>query len=144
MVGIINYGVGNLFSLKSSLAYIGEEAVVTNDPAVLQKCDHIILPGVGAFGDAAEKLRQSGMAEVVLKEAAAGKPLLGICLGMQLLFEKSYEYGEYAGLGLIPGVVRPIAPMIRRRAESASHRMEWTAFSKRERKIPHFCGLSRK
>ena len=112
MVGIINYGVGNLFSLKSSLAYIGEEAVVTNDPAVLQKCDHIILPGVGAFGDAAEKLRQSGMAEVVLKEAAAGKPLLGICLGMQLLFEKSYEYGEYAGLGLIPGVVRPIAPMI--------------------------------
>ena len=104
MVGIIDYGVGNLFSLKSSLAYIGEEAVVTNDPAVLQKCDHIILPGVGAFGDAAEKLRQSGMAEVVLKEAAAGKPLLGICLGMQLLFEKSYEYGEYAGLGLIPGV----------------------------------------
>lgn len=112
MVGIIDYGVGNLFSLKSSLAYIGEEAVVTNDKEVLKQCSHIILPGVGAFGDAAKKLRESGMAEVVLAEAASGKPLLGICLGMQLLFEKSYEYGEYEGLGLVPGAVRPIGPMI--------------------------------
>lgn len=112
MVGIIDYGVGNLFSLKSSLAYIGEEAVVTNDKEVLKQCDRIILPGVGAFGDAAKKLRESGMAEVVLEEAASGKPLLGICLGMQLLFEKGYEYGEHDGLGLVPGVVRPIRPMI--------------------------------
>lgn len=112
MVGIIDYGVGNLFSLQSSLRYIGEEAVVTKDIDTLDKCDRIILPGVGAFADAAEKLKQSGMAEVVLEQAAKGKPLLGICLGMQLLFEKSYEYGSCDGLGLIPGVVRPIAPMI--------------------------------
>ena len=112
MVGIIDYGVGNLFSLQSSLRYIGEEAVVTKDVDTLEKCDRIILPGVGAFADAAEKLKKSGMAEVVLEQAAKGKPLLGICLGMQLLFEKSYEYGSCDGLGLIPGVVRPIAPMI--------------------------------
>ncbi len=112
MVGIIDYGIGNLFSLKSSLAYIGEEAIITNDAEELKKCDHIILPGVGAFGDAVKKLRESGMDQVVLSEAALGKPLLGICLGMQLLFDKSYEYGEYDGLGLIPGVVRPIASMI--------------------------------
>lgn len=112
MVGIIDYGVGNLFSLQSSLRYIGEEAIVTKDVDILDKCDRIILPGVGAFADAAEKLKKSGMAEVVLGQAAKGKPLLGICLGMQLLFEKSYEYGSCEGLGLIPGVVRPIAPMI--------------------------------
>lgn len=112
MIGIIDYGVGNLFSLKSSLAYIGEEAVVTGDEKKLKQCEKILLPGVGAFRDAAWRLRQSGLADVVLEEAAAGKPLLGICLGMQMLFDKSYEYGEYSGLGLIPGVVRPIAPMI--------------------------------
>lgn len=142
MVGIIDYGVGNLFSLKSSLAYIGEEAVVTNDPAVLQKCDHIILPGVGAFGDAAEKLRQSGMAEVVLKEAAAGKPLLGICLGMQLLFEKSYEYGEYAGLGLIPGVVQPIAPMIGEGLKVPHIGWNGLHFPKEKEKSPIFADLA--
>ena len=112
MVGIIDYGVGNLFSLQSSLAYIGEKAIVTKDQTQLAACDHILLPGVGAFGDAAKKLKESGMQEIILQEVAAGKPLLGICLGMQLLFDKSYEYGEYDGLGLIPGVVRPIAPMI--------------------------------
>ena len=112
MVGILDYGVGNLFSLQSSLAYIGEKAIVTKDQTQLAACDHILLPGVGAFGDAAKKLKESGMQEIVLQEVAAGKPLLGICLGMQLLFDKSYEYGEYDGLGLIPGVVRPIAPMI--------------------------------
>lgn len=112
MVAIVDYGVGNLFSLQCSLEAIGAETVVTADPAVLRQADHIILPGVGAFGDAAEKLRQSGL-DVVLKElAAAGKPLLGICLGMQLLFEKSYEYGVHEGLGLIPGVVQPIRDVI--------------------------------
>ena len=112
MIAIIDYGVGNLFSLKSSLAEIGAEAVVTSDEKVIAECDRIILPGGGAFEDAARKLRESGMAEVVKKEAAAGKPLLGICLGMQLMFDKGYEYGEHEGLGLIHGNVRPIADVI--------------------------------
>jgi len=112
MIAIIDYGVGNLFSLQSSLKFIGAEAKVTSDIAEIRQAERIILPGVGAFADAAEKLRQSGMDKVVLEEAAKGKPLLGICLGMQLLFEKSEEYGEHEGLGLIKGSVRPIAPMI--------------------------------
>lgn len=112
MIAIIDYGVGNLFSLKSSFAYIGEEAVVTSDRETIRKADRIILPGVGAFEDAAAKLRDSGMAEVVKEEVAAGKPLMGICLGMQLLLEKSYEYGEHEGLGLIKGSVVPIADAI--------------------------------
>ena len=112
MIAIIDYGVGNLFSLKSSLAAIGAEAVVTRDRQVLDQADHIILPGVGAFGDAADKLRETGMFQVVLDQAASGKPLLGICLGMQLLLERSFEYGEHQGLGLIPGEVRPIRPVI--------------------------------
>lgn len=112
MIAIVDYGVGNLFSLKSSLAAIGAEAVVTADPAVLAAADKIILPGVGAFGDAAQKLRQTGLADVLRTLADAGKPLLGICLGMQLLFEKSYEHGEYEGLGLLSGTVRPIADVI--------------------------------
>jgi len=112
MIAIIDYGVGNLFSLKSSLAAIGYEASVTNDEREIAGADKILLPGVGAFEDAASKLRKSGMADLVKEQAAAGKPLLGICLGMQLLLEKSYEYGEHEGLGLIPGSVRPIAPVI--------------------------------
>lgn len=112
MIAIIDYGVGNLFSLKSSFAAIGEEAVVTSDAAVISQADRLILPGVGAFEDAAKKLSDSGMAEVVKREARSGKPIMGICLGMQLLFEKSYEYGEHAGLGLIGGSVRPIADVI--------------------------------
>lgn len=105
MIAIIDYGVGNLFSLKSSLAAIGREAVVTGDRAVLRAASHVVLPGVGAFGDAAARLRAAGMAEAVLEAAAAGKPVLGICLGMQLLFDRSFEYGEHPGLGLIPGEV---------------------------------------
>lgn len=105
MIAIIDYGVGNIFSLYSSFKYIGAEAVLTSDPAEIRAADKIILPGVGAFGDAAEKLRKTGLADVVLEQAAAGKPLLGICLGMQLLFEKGYEYGEHDGLGLIKGKV---------------------------------------
>ena len=112
MIAIIDYGVGNLFSLQSSFAAIGQEAVVTNDPEIIAKADRLILPGVGAFEDAAKKLRDSGMADVIKTEVAAGKPLMGICLGMQLLLEKSYEYGEHEGLGLIGGNVRPIADVI--------------------------------
>ena len=108
MIAIVDYGVGNLFSLKSSLLAIGAEAKVTGDADEIRSAEKIILPGVGAFEDAARKLRESGMAEVVLREAKGGKPLLGICLGMQMLFEKSYEYGEHEGLGLIKGAVRPI------------------------------------
>ena len=108
MVTIIDYGVGNLFSLESSFAFIGEEATVTSDPDAVRSAERLILPGVGAFGDAAEKLRSSGMFEAVLDAAEAGIPLLGICLGMQLLFEKSFEYGEHGGLGLIKGSVRPM------------------------------------
>lgn len=112
MVGIVDYGVGNLFSLRSSLVAIGADAIVSADPAELKKADRILLPGVGAFGDAAQKLRESGLAEFVVEEAKRGKPLLGICLGMQLLFDKSFEYGEHKGLGLIPGEIRPIADVI--------------------------------
>ncbi len=112
MVAIIDYGVGNLFSLQSSFAAIGQEAVVTADRAVIRDAERVILPGVGAFRDAIGKLRAGGMADAVCEEAARGKPLLGICLGMQLLFDKSCEYGEYEGLGLIRGAVRPIAEVI--------------------------------
>ena len=112
MIAVVDYGVGNLFSLSSSLAAIGAQTVVTGDAEVIRSADKILLPGVGAFEDAAKKLRESGLAEVVCEEARAGKPLLGICLGMQLLFEKSYEFGEFEGLGLIRGAVRPIADVI--------------------------------
>lgn len=112
MVAIVDYGVGNLFSLKSSFDAIGAEVVVTDDPAVLEAADRLLLPGVGAFGDAAEKLRTSGLDAVLRRLVEQGKPLLGICLGMQLLFEKSYEYGEHEGLGFIRGSVRPIADVL--------------------------------
>ena len=112
MVAIVDYGVGNLFSLVSSFKAIGVDAVATGDKEIIQKADKIILPGVGAFGDAAEKLFSSGLAEVVIEQAKAGKPLLGICLGMQLLFDKSFEYGEHKGLSLIKGEIRPINDVI--------------------------------
>ena len=105
MVGIIDYGVGNLFSLRSSFQAIGEAAFVSGDAAALSQADRLVLPGVGAFADAAEKLRSSGLDGFVRAQAEAGKPLLGICLGMQLLFEKSQEYGEHEGLGLLRGQV---------------------------------------
>ncbi len=112
MVAIVDYGVGNLFSLQSSFAAVGEEAVVTADQETLLAADSVILPGVGAFEDAAKKLRSSGMDAVIQQLAAEGKPLMGICLGMQLLFEKSYEYGCHEGLGLLKGNIRPIADVI--------------------------------
>jgi len=112
MVAIIDYGVGNLFSLRSSFGAIGEEAIVTSDPEEIRRADRVILPGVGAFRDAAEKLRATGLDRVVRAEAATGKPLMGICLGMQLLFDRSFEYGEWEGLGLLRGEIRPIAERI--------------------------------
>ncbi len=112
MVGIIDYGVGNLFSLRASFAAIGQEVSVSADPAVLAKADRLLLPGVGAFGDAAEKLNATGLGQFLLEQAERGKPILGICLGMQLLFEVGYEYGEHRGLGLLSGSVRPIQEVI--------------------------------
>ena len=108
MIAILDYGVGNLFSLKSSFSAIGEDVTVTADPDIIRLADRLILPGVGAFSDASRKLRASGLDSVLKEQATAGKPLLGICLGMQLLFEKSFEYGEHEGLGLLRGVIRPI------------------------------------
>lgn len=112
MTVIIDYGVGNLFSLKSSLSYIGVDSIVSGNPEEIKKADRIILPGVGAFADARAKLSINALDEVVIGEAEKGKPLMGICLGMQMLFEKSYEYGETKGLGLIKGEVKSIAPII--------------------------------
>ena len=105
MIAVIDYGVGNVFSLCRSLEAIGQTPVVTGDPDQLRKADKLFLPGVGAFADAAAKLRETGLDAVVKEEAARGKPLMGICLGMQLLFDESYEFGQYEGLGLIPGKV---------------------------------------
>ena len=112
MIAIVDYGVGNLFSVKSSFDAIGAKTVVTADESVIRSADRILLPGVGAFEDAAKKLRVSGLDKVIVEEAKKGKPLLGICLGMQLLFEKSYEFGEHDGLSLIPGEIRPISDVI--------------------------------
>ena len=125
MVGIIDYGVGNLFSLCSSFRAIGQEAFVSGDPEKLSQADRLVLPGVGAFEDAAKKLRSSGLENFVRQQAGSGKPLLGICLGMQLLFEKSYEYGEHQGLGLLKGQVVPMAGRIRE--ELKIPHMGWNA-----------------
>lgn len=108
MIAIIDYGVGNLFSLASSFKSIGYETVVTGESEIIKKADKLILPGVGAFGDAVQKLRAASLDKTVIEEAENGKYLLGICLGMQMLFEKSYEYGEHTGLGLIKGQVVPM------------------------------------
>ena len=112
MIAIVDYGVGNLFSLKSSLEAIGAEVEVTGDTKKIENAEKIILPGVGAFEDAAKKLRDTGLDKAVIGEAKKGKPIMGICLGMQLLLEKSYEYGEHKGLGLIKGEIRPISEVI--------------------------------
>ena len=112
MVAIIDYGVGNLFSLRCSLEKLGADVVVTGDKAVIANADRVILPGVGAFRDARQKLRDTGLDKLVCDLAAQGKPILGICLGMQLLFQKSYEFGEYDGLGLLKGSVRPLRDVV--------------------------------
>ena len=112
MIAVIDYGVGNLFSLVSSLRCIGQEVAVTGDPDMLRSADRLILPGVGAFGDAAVRLRQTGLDQAVTEEARRGKPVMGICLGMQLLLDRSFEFGEHRGLGLIPGDVRPMSETV--------------------------------
>ena len=133
MVGIIDYGVGNLFSLCSSFRAIGQDAFVSGDPAELAKADRLVLPGVGAFEDAAKKLRESGLDSFVRQQAEYGKPLLGICLGMQLLFEKSYEYGEHEGLGLLKGQVVPMAGKIR--PDLKIPHMGWNALEVRQGRL---------
>ncbi|MBR5626545.1 MAG: imidazole glycerol phosphate synthase subunit HisH [Thermoguttaceae bacterium] len=112
MIAIVDYGVGNLFSLHSSFAYLGAESKVTGNVDEIRKADRIVLPGVGAFDDAAARLRNSGLADVLIQETSAGKLLLGICLGMQLLLDRSFEYGEHRGLGLIHGDIVPIRPVV--------------------------------
>lgn len=112
MIAIIDYGVGNLYSISHSLSYLGLENAVTQDSETILNADKLILPGVGAFGDARRKLSETGMDKLVIQKAQAGTPLLGICLGMQLLFQKSYEYGEHEGLGLLPGEICPLKPDI--------------------------------
>ena len=136
MVAIIDYGVGNLFSLKSSFAAIGEAAIVTADPEELKKADRLILPGVGAFGDAAAKLRESGLDKVLIEEVQKGKPLMGICLGMQMLLDISFEYGEHKGLGLIPGEIRPISDVIP--ADLPIPQIGWNALRLKGEKHPIF------
>ncbi len=127
MLAIIDYGVGNLFSLQCSLKKIGVEAIVTKDAEVIKNADRIILPGVGAFGDAADKLRATGLVDVIRSEAENGKPFLGICLGMQLLFDKGFEYGEHEGLGFIKGNVIPLEGKIP--SELNIPHMGWNALS---------------
>ncbi|MGI5978560.1 MAG: imidazole glycerol phosphate synthase subunit HisH [Oscillospiraceae bacterium] len=112
MTVIIDYGVGNLFSLQSSLKQLGEQTAVSGDERVIRSADRLILPGVGAFRDAREKLSKNGLDKVLCEESHKGKPLMGICLGMQLLFSRSFEFGETEGLGLIEGDVKPIAPLL--------------------------------
>ena len=140
MIAIVDYGVGNLFSLQSSLKAVGGDPVVSGDPDLLAKADKILLPGVGAFGDAAEKLRASGLSQVVLEQAKKGTPLLGICLGMQLLFEASYEYGEHQGLGLIPGKVTPISGRIPENLKIPH--IGWNGLLFREKRSPLFQNLN--
>ncbi len=133
MVGIIDYGVGNLFSLQSSFKAIGQEAFVSGNAEELSKADRLVLPGVGAFEDAAAKLRASGLDIFVRQQAAEGKPLLGICLGMQMLFEKSFEYGEHEGLGLLKGQVVPMAGRIN--PELKIPHMGWNALEVKQGKL---------
>ena len=114
MIAIVNYGAGNLFSLCSSLDMIGAETVVTSDPKDLVRADKIILPGVSAFEDAIRKLHESGMCETLCEQVDKGKKLMGICLGMQMLFERSFEYGTHSGLGFLKGDVTPISERIPR------------------------------
>ena len=136
MVAIVDYGVGNLFSLQSSFQAIGAPSVVTSDPEVLLSADRVVLPGVGAFGDAADRLRQSGLDATVKAVAAQGTPLLGICLGMQLLLDRSFEFGEHPGLGLISGDIRPISGAVP--AELKIPHMGWNALAFPGEKHPLF------
>lgn len=139
MTAIIDYGVGNLFSLVSSFHKIGEDAVITSNKEIIKNADRIILPGVGAFRDAAKKLEESGLIPVLKEEIKKGKPVMGICLGMQLLYEKSYEYGEYEGLGLLKGIIKPIADVTT--GLKIPH-MGWNALTFKKGKHPLFKYIS--
>lgn len=136
MIAIVNYGVGNLYSLKSSFDSLGIQTLVTGDAKEIKKADKIILPGVGAFRDAAASLKNCGLNELIIDEAKKGKAIMGICLGMQMLFEKSYEYGEYEGLGLIKGSVRPIKDVIPK--ELKIPHIGWNALKFHGKKSPIF------
>ena len=139
MITIIDYGVGNLFSLCSSFRYIGEEVRVTSDRREIENAKRLVLPGVGAFADARRKLSEHGLDEVILREVEKGKPLFGICLGMQMLLDRSYEYGVHEGLGLIRGEVRPISEVIPE-GYKIPH-IGWNALSFGERRHPLFASL---
>lgn len=132
MIAIVDYGVGNLFSLISSMEAIGAETVVTGEAEVLRSADKIILPGVGAFEDAIGKLKATGLDEVIKEEASKGKPIMGICLGMQMLLDKSFEYGEHEGFGLIGGEVRPIDEVVPK--DLKIPHIGWNALTLREEK----------
>ncbi len=136
MIAIIDYGVGNLFSLKSSLDAIGASSRITGNFDEIKDADKIILPGVGAFGDAAEKLFTTGLGDLIIKEAKNNKPILGICLGMQLLLEKSFEYGEHNGLGLIPGEIQPISNIIPK--DFKIPHIGWNALNFTQKECPIF------
>lgn len=139
MIAIVDYGVGNLFSLRSSLESLGAEVTVSRDEGVIASADRIILPGVGAFGNAMEKLKTTGLDKAVIREARSGKKLLGICLGMQLLFERSFEYGECAGLGLLSGEVVPMRGYVPK--ELMIPHIGWNALIKK-REHPLLSGIS--
>jgi len=133
MIAVIDYGVGNLFSLLSSLNYVGLDTKLTNDIEEIKNANGIILPGVGAFRDAIGNLEKYGLKETLINEAKKGKPFLGICLGMQMLFEKSYEYGEYEGLGLINGTVEEIKKYIPENSDLKIPHMGWNSLIINER-----------
>ena len=140
MIAVIDYGVGNLFSLTQSLRYLGLESIVTRDAKTIDKADRLILPGVGAFGDAMQKLEDTGLVPV-LKAESRQKPLLGICLGMQLLLEKSFEYGEHKGLGLVPGEVVPLRQDLQDKSLKVPH-MGWNALHLEQPDDPLFKNIS--
>lgn len=143
MVAVVDYGVGNLFSLACSLRYLGVDSVITRKPAEIDGASHVILPGVGAFGDAAARLRESGLDAVVAAQAKAGKPLLGICLGMQLLYEESTEYGIHSGLGLVPGRIISLRGALSNGALKVPH-MGWNQLeARRECALLRYMGADR-
>ena len=114
MIAIIDYGMGNLRSVQKALEYVGEVALVTDDINTMEKADKLVLPGVGAFGDAIDTIRKKGIDHIIYDAVDKNKPFLGICLGMQLIFEKSYEYGEHEGLGLIPGEIKLLPDTVKK------------------------------
>ena len=137
MIAVVDYGLGNLFSLISSLRYLGAEAEVTADPSRIQAADKLILPGVGAFGDAMARLNQLGLTGILQEQAYAGKPLMGICLGMQLLFDESREFGYHRGLGLLPGRIISLADDLAKKGSRLKvPQMGWNSLDIRRKDCP--------